>query len=415
METITIKPELKFTPNATGLRQVYIRITQNRKHIRKRLNIALKSNQWDGKYGSWVNRSHPEYKFLNTTIQTELTKYEKEYLKLGEDNKAIDKEDVFKAVNKVLYNQDFMQFYDLQMNGFKNWSQYRCYNTTRNYILGYTNNKKFSFKDINEAWLDGFAEYLSNELNLTSSSVHTQQRRIRRTFNVAIQKKIVDKSIYPFGLGNYKMPVVVETKVIERLNTEELKLLFKMEYDRNELIYFAHAGFVLAFELAGIRVEDLLTLKWSNIKNGQISYNMKKGVTRGTFMSFAIKPQVAKLLEGLRHSETKPDDYLLPFIPYGTKEDTSQDYKELISRKTALYNKYLKKVGADLGTEKNMTSHLARHSWAAFTYEKTRDIRFIQKNLGHKDIKTTMRYIGQLTTIENDQKLEKLNDELYAA
>ena len=59
-----------------------------------------------------------------------------------------------------------------------------------------------------------------------------------------------------------------------------------------------------------------------------------------------------------------------------------------------------------------MTSHLARHSWAALVYEKTKDIKLIQENLGHKDIKVTMNYIGRLSTKKNDEILSSVYDKL---
>jgi len=40
--------------------------------------------------------------------------------------------------------------------------------------------------------------------------------------------------------------------------------------------------------------------------------------------------------------------------------------------------------------------HSFRHSFATLTYEHTEDIFAVQLQLGHKDQKTTQRYIAQL-------------------
>jgi integrase len=231
---------------------------------------------------------------------------------------------------------------------------------------------------------------------------------------MAISQKIVDIGMYPFGRNGYKLPnISTKTKKIERLDIEELKLFFKLRYDRNELIYYVHKGFELSFNCAGIRIEDLLTLKWSNVKNGRISYNMKKGVTNGKLKTFEITPSIKNILDGLKIDTSKQTDYLLPFLTIGIEKQSNENYKKEIGRKTSLYNKYLKKIAIDIGTEKNLTSHLARHSWAAFTYEKTNDLKLIQENLGQNDIKVTMGYIGRLSTKQNDEKLKSLYTDLY--
>ena len=110
---------------------------------------------------------------------------------------------------------------------------------------------------------------------------------------------------------------------------------------------------------------------------------------------------------------SKPTEYLLPFLTVGIEKQSNENYKKEIGRKTSLYNKYLKKIAIDIGSEKNLTSHLARHSWAAFAYEKTNNLKLIQENLGQNDIKVTMGYIGRLSTKQNDEKLKSLYTDLY--
>ena len=88
-------------------------------------------------------------------------------------------------------------------------------------------------------------------------------------------------------------------------------------------------------------------------------------------------------------------------------------FKKEIGRKTSLYNKYLKQIAEGLGIQKNLVSHLSRHSWAAYTFEKTGNLRLVQDNLGHEDINVTANYIGKLSTKENDTRLSNLYNDLY--
>ncbi len=52
----------------------------------------------------------------------------------------------------------------------------------------------------------------------------------------------------------------------------------------------------------------------------------------------------------------------------------------------------VKRLGRKAGITKNIFPHTMRHTFAADLYAKTRDIRIVQKALGHVDLSTTMIY-----------------------
>jgi site-specific recombinase XerD len=57
------------------------------------------------------------------------------------------------------------------------------------------------------------------------------------------------------------------------------------------------------------------------------------------------------------------------------------------------FNKYLKKIGKICGIEANLTSYVARHSWATIAKDLNVPISVISEGLGHEDIKTTQIYL----------------------
>lgn len=58
------------------------------------------------------------------------------------------------------------------------------------------------------------------------------------------------------------------------------------------------------------------------------------------------------------------------------------------------------------GLEKHVVPHTMRHSFATHIYRRSRNIRAVQKMLGHSSINTTERY----THVEDDELAE-----IYAA
>jgi integrase/recombinase XerD len=53
----------------------------------------------------------------------------------------------------------------------------------------------------------------------------------------------------------------------------------------------------------------------------------------------------------------------------------------------------VKKYACLAGIEKNITTHTFRHSCAVHMLKGNADIRYVQKQLGHKRISTTERYL----------------------
>jgi site-specific recombinase XerD len=72
-------------------------------------------------------------------------------------------------------------------------------------------------------------------------------------------------------------------------------------------------------------------------------------------------------------------------------------------------NGYLKEIAAICGIEKNITFHIARHSFATtVTLQNDVPIESVSKMLGHKSIRTTQHYAKVLDKkVSSDMQLLK--------
>jgi len=99
-----------------------------------------------------------------------------------------------------------------------------------------------------------------------------------------------------------------------------------------------------------------------------------------------------------------PNEYIFPILPKHIRPRTEEAFRER-KKKTALINKYLKVLAKECEIETRLTTHMARHSWAAFMDENNLPIQRIQQTLAHKDSKTTQVYLQNLRSGMFDDEL----------
>ncbi len=76
-------------------------------------------------------------------------------------------------------------------------------------------------------------------------------------------------------------------------------------------------------------------------------------------------------------------------------------------------NAYLKEIGNICGIKKNLTTHLARHTFATLMLNNGVPIETVSKMLGHTNLKTTQIYAKVLSSkVSND--MQALSDRLFS-
>ena len=162
----------------------------------------------------------------------------------------------------------------------------------------------------------------------------------------------------------YKLPKVIsEEKILEGLlNVENLK----------------HKTLLLLAYSAGMRVSEVVSLRISDINSDrmQISINHAKGK----------KDRVVTLSKGILPILR---DYYIKYKPTGWLFEGANSNEHYTTRSA---QQLFKDAYKKLGLPPQCSFHSLRHSYATHLLESGTDISYIQKLLGHNDIKTTLRY-----------------------
>jgi len=188
-------------------------------------------------------------------------------------------------------------------------------------------------------------------------------------------------------MSHRKIPQVLD-------QTEQEKLLesFNTRYitpTRNRLMV------KLMLDL-GLRVGELTALEWSNIDLSASVVDLKDckgGKDRRVYLNPSDRSELA-----LWRNEQNEWLESEPVYVFTTKNNTKVSERYV----RAMMKRACEKAGLD----SSYHPHTLRHTFATDLYRKTKDIRMVQKALGHSDIHTTMIY----THIVDDDLEEEMKN-----
>lgn len=148
--------------------------------------------------------------------------------------------------------------------------------------------------------------------------------------------------------------------------------------------FIKHKAIICTQYFHGLRRSEVLNLKFSEIDRARMELNILQSKGNND-RKVPLNENVLILLEKY-YRQCKPKIYVFEGLKGGKYSETSMQ-------------NVIKNTAKKAGIRKNVSTHTLRHSFAVHQLEAGNDIRYIQKLLGHKDIKTTMIYT-QITELK---------------
>lgn len=270
-------------------------------------------------------------------------------------------------------------------------------------VKAYMNGKDLPLNDISVFWLRNYDMYLRGELGNCNNTVHSNLKVIRRILNKAIEEDLLPFEKNPFH--KYKLKWEKTKKVF--LTEEELKKLEEIELSPSQKVLAVHRDvFLFACDAGGLRVSDLLFLRWKDVDDDRLLLVMEKTSEQ---LHVPLSNKAKAILKKYEDLAGKRGEFVFPLI------NADQDYRDKSqwlktkSSQTAFYNKNLKILAAKAGIDKPMTSHTARHTFATRALKKGIGIEFVSKLMGHANIKTTQVY-AKIVNKDLDRAMEVFNN-----
>jgi integrase/recombinase XerD len=398
----SIKITLRKKANKEGLYPLAIRITKNRKATFVYTGYYLDIKHWDEK-NKRVKKSHPISTRLNNLLLNKLSEASKTVIDLQSSNQDFSSKEIKKSIVKPLGEETFnsvsKRFLEELLEN-KKLSRLNSDKPRIKHVIEFAKSESLYFNEINEDFLNRFMSYLRIKRKNSERSIVNNLIVIRTLFNRAIKEGIVEQKLYPFGKDKIKIRFPESEKI--GLTIEEVKKIENLE-DLSLQENHARNVWLFSFYCAGMRLGDVLKIKWSDIIDKRLHYQMNKNSKR---LSIPLSEKVSVILESYKKDKSKSDDFIFPELKVANLK-SAQDVLTKTKTATKKFNKFLESIAKKTEIDKKVTMHIARHTFGNISGDKI-SIQILQKLYRHSHISTTMNYQSNFMHKEEDEALDKV-------
>ncbi|HET8964330.1 MAG TPA: site-specific integrase [Chitinophagales bacterium] len=364
---------------------IYVRVTVNGKRAEISLKRSIPYTEWDSTKTKGRGSS-PKIKALNAYLDEVYNRLLQSHKQLLEEDKIISSD----AIKSRYLGEDENSKTLLELIGYHNGNMVRVlkagtmknYYTTEKYLRRFLTKKRkvndMYLKQVNFRFITDFEHYLrdykdSKKQNaMNNNGVMKHLERFKKIINLAIKLEWMAKN--PFDQFQLKYDKYDRHYLTER----ELELLEGTHYT-NERLERVKDCFIFSC-YTGLSYIDVKELTVDQIARGIDNRHWiftKREKTDET-VKVPILPKAMEILEKYRDSQMET------LLPLSSNQKT---------------NSYLKEIANDCGINKNLTFHVARHTFATTVMLSNGvPIETVSKLLGHTKLSTTQIYARVVET-----------------
>lgn len=392
---------------STNEAPVCLRITKDRKVTYKTL-LHIAPEFWDEKE-QCVKKKHPNAIELNAAIMQKRAELEKETYQLTLADNSVSIETIRNKINdRTSFDLfEYADKYIKQLRKEGKYATYKKYKSVINKLRLYIDKKTLPINSISVDLIKRYEDYLMNSLGNNRNTITVNMKTLGKLVGDIYRNNDMNEASNPFRKMKFRQEpadrTYLEIDEIHRIQNLKLRLQHPL-YDAREIFLFEC--------FSGIRISDILTLKWKNISDKNITIRMRK--TEKT-LTIPLHNQIKAILEKRRQIIENnggliyPEKYVFNILKVDVDNVSAQDALNAISSATAIINKRLKRIAVKAGIKKNLSTHVGRHSFATMLISGNINLAVIKELLGHSDVKITQVY-AKATPKKKEEAIEILNN-----
>ncbi|GAL82454.1 transposase [Algibacter lectus] len=363
---------------------IYVRITVKGKRAEISLKRCVNSTQWDSTKNKGRGGNTEKIRALNAYLDQVYTKLLQCHKQLLEEDNIISSD----AIKSRYLGEDENSKTLLELIAYHNSNMTRVlkagtmknYYTTEKYLHRFLDKKRKAkdvyLKQINYRFVIDFEHYLRDykdskkQLSMGNNGVMKHLERFKKIINLAIKLDWMTKN--PFDRFQLKYDKYDRAFLTER----ELELLENMDFKSDRLQRIKDCFVFSCY--TGLSYVDVKELTEDNIVKGIDNNNWiyTKREKTDELVKIPILPKAWRILQ--KYRVAREMEFTTNILPISSNQKT---------------NSYLKEIAKSSGIQKNISFHVARHTFATtvMLYNGV-PIETVSKLLGHTKLSTTQLY-----------------------
>ncbi len=393
---------ISFLLKTKGLRTdgsypVYVRVTLYGKRFEMSTGINTKTDLWN-RGNQRLNGKSSEIKIKNNRLDKTCSNILDIYNQLEASKQVFDVYDIKNRLCGIADEHTILEVFDNYISTIQSqigagYSQgtLKHYKTSKNrltqFIKEHYHNKDIALGNIDYSFINSFDIYLKEKYNNSINTVWGYHKHLKKILNIAVVMDYLVKNPY------------TKFKVKKQEPKREYLTLLELDKIKNKKIEFQRLGIVRdIFVFAcytGMSYSDIAKLgkqhlHWGSDEEEWIIIDRTKTESRCRI----------PILDGAKKILVKYENYPVNgakglLLPVNSNQKM---------------NAYLKELADICGIKKNLSMHVARHTFAtSITLANGVPIETVSKMLGHNSLKTTQIY-GRIIDSKISHDMKRLKE-----
>ena len=389
---------------SNGESPLMLQVSKGGKRQYQSLGVSVNPKFWD--FSKNKPKSNcPNREYILKLILNKQAELQQRMLELNAEQKEYTTTTLLHDEHRKFELKTVKQFYQELIEQYK--ANEKCgnrliYKSSYNSINVFTNgNLEIPFSAIDVAWLNKYEKWLRSKGN-KETTMSLMFRTLRSAYNKAIENKCARKSDYPFN--DYKISkfdVSTEKRAIAKADvlkfSTDVHSIGKQQY-----VQLSKDIFIFSYLCGGINFTDIANLTKDNIIEGKRLHHIRQKT--GKLIKLGLSEEALKII---KRYAVESKGYLFPILN-AQLHKTPLQKQNRIHKMLGKVNKNLKLLAAQLGVEANLTTYVARHSFASVLKKSGVNIALISEALGHSDLTTTQIYLDSFDNEQIDNAMKNL-------
>ena len=389
-----------YRPKKDSTYPIMLRLTKSGKRKYVSLEVSVKEEDWDFSKNT-PKRKCPDRDLILSIIEKRTAAYRAQINEYRMENKDYTLETLVQRTENPVRNMTVGSYLDLFISQLKEENRLgyaESFRGLRSSLLLYCKSLDIKFSAIDNQWLKGYELFLKKG-GKAKNTIGIRFRSLRALYNKAMADEVVKKDYYPFD--SFKVSQFHEQTKKRAIKREDIQRIIDLDLRtitnyRSPYLELGRDLFIFSYLSCGINLTDMARIRYSDIFNGRLEYHRKK---TKKLISCKLQEPALKIIEKYRKKNATSADYIFPILDRKVHKTETQ-IRDKVRKANKATNKALHKIESKLGLPIDLTTYVARHSFATVLKRSGVSTSIISESLGHSSEKVTQYY---LDSFENEQ------------